>query len=375
VDIVPDIPIYTQIKRELKNQIENGELSEGARVPSEFELARIYGVSRNPTRQALRDLELEGYITRTPGRGSFVAPRAQHQRLFRVGNWRTLAVACPHLECHYTRSLIQGFIQAAAEEEFHTMVYFLRFSDDAEVEFLADIRNSGIEGLAVWLQHASDRTIELLNRFHRASFPFVMVDRFIQGLESDFVVTDNEDAAYQLTHALIARGHKDVGLVTSEQGLSSAVDRFAGYRRALEEAGIPFNKELVGVFPPGGEPPQTVVARFMARRNRPTAFFCVNDGIAYRLYEELHTLGFRVPEEVDLAAIDDNRLSETLNIPMLTAEQTGYEMGRESARILLARIADSKLPFQQRYLSARITLNHADTATPVDAEKDHVPAP
>ncbi|MBI5094764.1 MAG: GntR family transcriptional regulator [Candidatus Hydrogenedentes bacterium] len=171
---MPDIPIYAQIKRELKNQIESGELEEGARVPSEFELARAYGVSRNPTRQALRDLELEGYITRTPGRGSFVAPKSGRQKLFKLGNWRTLAVACPHLECHYTRSVIQGFIQAAAEKEFHTMVYFLRFSDEAELEFLSDIRNSGIEGIAVWLQHASERTLQLLTKFKRASFPFVM---------------------------------------------------------------------------------------------------------------------------------------------------------------------------------------------------------
>ena len=55
-EIPADIPVYAYIKRELKIQIENGELAEGARLPSELQLAREYNVSRNPTRQALRDL-------------------------------------------------------------------------------------------------------------------------------------------------------------------------------------------------------------------------------------------------------------------------------------------------------------------------------
>jgi len=51
-----EIPVYAFIKRELKNQIESGELAEGTRLASEHELARQYNVSRNPTRQAMRDL-------------------------------------------------------------------------------------------------------------------------------------------------------------------------------------------------------------------------------------------------------------------------------------------------------------------------------
>ncbi|MBI5092981.1 MAG: GntR family transcriptional regulator [Candidatus Hydrogenedentes bacterium] len=352
MEVPPDIPMYAFIKRELKNQIESGELAEGVRVPSEFELARAYGVSRNPTRQALRDLEIEGYIVRTQGRGSFVAPKAQRQKLFTLGSWRTVALACPHVECHYTRSVIQGFIQRAAEQNFHTMVYFLRFSNDTEFEFLADVRNSGIEGMAIWLQHGSERTLQLLQKFGRAAFPFVLIDRYVRGLETDFVVTNNEDAAFQLTRALINRGHRDVGFITSELDITSTEARFAGYRRALTEEDIPFTKDLMGVFASEGETPHSVVTRIMAHRRRPTAFFCVNDGIAGKLLDELSVLGYSVPDEVELAAVDDTRFAEALGIPMIAAVQQGYEMGRESADILLSRVANPKAPYQQRFLKA-----------------------
>lgn len=352
--IPPDMPIYAFIKRDLKNQIEGGELPEGARVPSEFELARTYGVSRNPTRQALRDLELEGYLVRLPGRGSFVSPIAQRQKLFKSNGWRTIAIACPGLEFRYSRSVIQGFTQYAAEQDVHTMVYFLRYTDEVEYEFLADMRNSGIEGMAFWLQHTTDHTLDLLQKFRRVSFPFVLIDRYVRGLDADFVVTDNENLGYELTKALIARGHTDIGIVMSPQDNTTSEDRFAGHLRALRENNIVYCDELTGIFGFCVEEDCAVVHRIMANRRRPTAFYCSNDGIAAILLDALTNLKYRVPEDVEVATVDDNELASAVDVPLITATQRGHEMGRTSAEILIGRIAKPDLPAQQRFLKAEL---------------------
>ncbi|NIA15485.1 MAG: substrate-binding domain-containing protein, partial [Nitrospiraceae bacterium] len=342
--IPPDIPVYVHIKRELKNQIESGELPEGSRIPSELELARQYGVSRNPTRQAMRDLEQEGYVTRAPGRGSFVAPRAQRQRVLQVGGRRTVAIACPELECRYTRSVVRGFIESAAEAGYHTMVYFLRFSNEAEFGFLADVRNGGIEGVAFWPQHASDRLLSLLTKFRRSAFPFVLIDRYLRGIDADFVVSDNERVAFELTQALIERGHEHIGFISSEMDNTTTQDRMAGYRRALEAASLPYVAELTGVLEVGGELVGRVVSRIMAHRSRPTAFVGANDGVTEKLVDTLTELGYDIPGNVELATIDDNAIAETMGIPMLTASQAGHLMGRRSAEVLTDRIANPGRP-------------------------------
>jgi DNA-binding LacI/PurR family transcriptional regulator len=352
--VPPDMPIYEAIKRELKNQIESGELPEGARVPSEFELARAYGVSRNPTRQALRDLELEGYLIRLPGRGSFVAPISQRQKLFKGNGLRTMAIACPGLEVRYSRTVIQGFAQRAAESNIHAMVYFLRFSGEAEYEFLADLRNSGIEGMAFWLQHTSESTLDLLQKFRRASFPFVLIDRYVRGLDADFVVTDNENVGYELTKALLGRGHKDIGLIMAPMDNTTTEDRFAGHRRALREAGVAYSDELLGFFANRADENSAVVHRIMAHCRRPTAFFCSNDGLAAQLIDAVVGLGYRVPEDVEVATVDDNDLAHAADVPIITASQRGYDMGRHSVDILLERISNPNLAAQQRFLKAEL---------------------
>lgn len=68
-------PLYEQIYRELRGQIESGRLAEGEQLPTELELARDFEVSRGTVRQAVTQLVVEGAVERTAGRGTFVSPR------------------------------------------------------------------------------------------------------------------------------------------------------------------------------------------------------------------------------------------------------------------------------------------------------------
>ncbi len=67
------VPAYYQLKQLLKEQIQNGELPPGGKIPTEEELCAYYNLSRTPVRQALKDLVVEGLLLRMPGRGTFVA--------------------------------------------------------------------------------------------------------------------------------------------------------------------------------------------------------------------------------------------------------------------------------------------------------------
>jgi DNA-binding GntR family transcriptional regulator len=182
---MPKLPLYAKIKQDLREAIESGELPEGARVPSEMELAAQYGVSRNPTRQALRELELAGYITRTRRRGSFVAPlsgRAPHLRLYQG---KVLAIVCPHVRSPHVRGIVEGFIQSAAERGHNAMVYFMECTDKAQTEVLLDIHHSGLGGVALWLAEDIQETLAVLRQFQEREYPFVLYDRFLPELNCD----------------------------------------------------------------------------------------------------------------------------------------------------------------------------------------------
>lgn len=72
IDRTSPIPIYHQLKMIIQEQVESGVWRPGDRIPTEQELCRLYGISRAPVRQALKELAYEGVLTRRPALGTFV---------------------------------------------------------------------------------------------------------------------------------------------------------------------------------------------------------------------------------------------------------------------------------------------------------------
>jgi DNA-binding FadR family transcriptional regulator len=71
----PREPLHRRLEQALRHEIGAGALGVGARLPSEPELSRRYGISRATVRQAVGSLAAAGLVRRVPGRGTFVAPR------------------------------------------------------------------------------------------------------------------------------------------------------------------------------------------------------------------------------------------------------------------------------------------------------------
>ncbi len=79
IDRGSPVPIYHQLKTLIREQIESGLWKPGDRIPTEDELCRLYGISRSPVRQALKELVYEGVLVRRPGAGTFVSDSSPRQ--------------------------------------------------------------------------------------------------------------------------------------------------------------------------------------------------------------------------------------------------------------------------------------------------------
>jgi DNA-binding LacI/PurR family transcriptional regulator len=352
LDLSSELPLYESIKREFKSRIESGELAEGTRILPEIELAKQVGVSRSTARKALQGLEMEGYITRTAGRGSFVkAPRRDDANAVQAGRG-TLAITLPQIErFNHAGQIVQGFLNSALSNGFHAVMHPPISPVMDEFEYLVNVRRSGIDGWALWLVNPSEKNINLLRNFQRSGCALVLIDRFVRTLESDFVVTKNEEMAYTLTRELIRRGHRQVGIITFPGDSTFTQDRFNGYRRAIEEAGFTYNDELAIIDEIQGlDPLRLQILGLLGRRERPTAIFCGTEHHARLLVGELGRLGYSVPDDLEVAMVDDNRYGSELDIPILIATQRSYEMGRRAAALLQRRIEFPDSDWQQVFL-------------------------
>lgn len=348
------VPIYESIKQELKSKIEDGSLREGARIPSEIELARQLGVNRSQTRQALRELEVEGYLVRKQGSGSYVAPMAGRLSAVKVAGARAIAIVIPKIIAGHSHNVVQGFMQRASQEALQILTYNLNLPQPhapSEPRFLRSVLDSGVAGLVLWIGNDNEQTRGFIRELLDRRFPFVLIDRLLPGLDTDFVVSDNRTLAYSLTQSLIQRGHEHIGFVGVERPNASSIeDRVAGYRLAMEEVGLPCDERYVMDLTALEQNPTESVRAMMAQCERPTAFVCVHVDAVRPLHKELTALGYRIGATVELAAVDDEYPGGMAHLPMVRRPQNGREIGVQSAEVLIARMANPDMPVQRLYI-------------------------
>ena len=146
-------------------------------------------------------------------------------------------------------------------------------------------------------------------------------------------------------------------MITGPLKIQSAMDRLRGYRLALEEAGIPFDPELVkeGSFHQNSG--YEITREWLqSRLPLPDALFCSNDLMAFGALQALREKGVRVPNDVALVGFDDLPMAETTNPPLTTVAQPIREMSETAVRLLMRLIQGEELDVNRVVLEAHLVI-------------------
>lgn len=236
----------------------------------------------------------------------------------------------------YLLDVLGGILEAAAEREQNTTVFSVKDWDKDERKMLR-FCDGRVDGVILIGPCISDTFAETLGQ--HAPFVSVHPGEPQEGVWR--VEVDDEGGAYEVVRHLISLGHRQIAHLAGPLHLSNARERLLGYRRALEEAGIPFDEALVaqGGYV-SGESREPMAQLLDAERGSPfpTAIFCANDSSAVGCLEALAERRLRVPEDISVAGFDDAYVA-SMTIPQLTtARQPFGELGRRAVEMLLEQV-------------------------------------
>ncbi|KAA9157177.1 LacI family transcriptional regulator [Amycolatopsis acidicola] len=189
-----------------------------------------------------------------------------------------------------------------------------------------------------------------IERLRQRGTPVVAVDRPLAESTSDQVLVDTRLAACEATGHLITAGYRRIGCVTGPAGVRTADDRLAGYRDALEAAGVGLRLESRAEYRASGGRQAT---RELLTES-PDALLVANSAMAIGALEALGAAGLRPGRDVGVVAFDDVPWATLIDPPLTVVAQPAYEIGTEAAKLLLARIADPSLPPAATTLGARL---------------------
>jgi LacI family transcriptional regulator len=168
-----------------------------------------------------------------------------------------------------------------------------------------------------------------------ADHPIVAVDPHLGDSLLPTVDTQNFEGAVAATTHLIDLGHRRIGFLAGRSDLESARKREAGYRAALDAAGIAFDPDLVGVGAFTEETAEAPARALLSLPERPTAIFAANDLSAIQVLRTARDFGLDVPDDLSIVGFDNIPESAMTDPPLTTVDQSIQSLGEEAVRILV----------------------------------------
>ncbi|WP_345578647.1 LacI family DNA-binding transcriptional regulator [Nonomuraea rosea] len=184
-----------------------------------------------------------------------------------------------------------------------------------------------------------------------AGLPIVFLDRPAVGMTADSVVSANREGAKTGVAHLIAHGHRRIGFVGDLPAtLYTRRERFQGYRDALYEAGLPFDRSLVESGH-DQEAAAHATMRLLGVGDPPTALFAANNLASMGAVVALSRARRR---DVALVGFDDLPLAEVLDPPLTVVAQDPAGMGAAAAELVLSRLDGDRSKARRSLVSTKL---------------------
>lgn len=261
-----------------------------------------------------------------------------------LGSSETIGLVTPEIANPFFAALA-----AAAEDEARRAGFSILLSStggDLEMEAASIDRLAArhVDGLLVLTNRVDDgRLRDLID----GRTDVVVLDEDVPGANVTRIFVENQAGAYDATRHLIAAGHRRIAHIGGPEQLLSARERFAGFARAMEEAGLAVADGMVRFGAYEREFGRDATRAILAQ-DPPTAVFTGSDYIAIGVLQELAAHGLSAPADLSLASFDDMPFADLLSPPITTVRQPIEALGRLGIRTLLAQIRGEGTPPIQR---------------------------
>jgi len=299
-------------------------------------LTDSYQIGEKTKQQVLAYAKEHNYVPNRMARG------------LKEGKSRSIGVVVCYLDNNFMAQMLDGIDQYCSEHDYQLIMMQSKELYDQEKANVNLLYAGGIDGLLISPSYQTT-DFSYLTNLQEAGLPVVLFDRLSDHIDTHKVAVDNFKGAYEATQHLINNGYRAIAHINWNTKLNVATERFEGYKKALIDAGIPFNKNWVKFCETTNaltleEELETAIRELMSLNEVPQAIFTATDLLSTKCLAMLHKSGFRIPDDIALIGFSNTDLADVLNPSLSTIRQPSFEIGRLAAQQLLSLISDRRAP-------------------------------
>jgi len=256
---------------------------------------------------------------------------------------KTVGLILPDILNPFFPLLIKGIKQVSKIHGYHLILCDSENDVPLEQRHIDNLYDRGVDGVILIPSSATTHVENLIE----SGLPFVFLDRFIEVDDASYVISDNEEGAYQAVKYLLKLGHHCIVNLTGPPELSTERARITGYKRALAESEVECQEELFVCGNYSLEGAYRAIDDLLQKNVKFSAIFATNDMMAFGAKQALEEHNLHVPNDVSLVGYDDILFSSIISLT--TVSQPAYEMGR-NAMLLLLDLINERITTPQRVI-------------------------
>lgn len=253
------------------------------------------------------------------------------------GQTHTIGILVIELSNPFLPSVIESANERLAESGYKALIGMGRSVSRIEASMIEAMIDSSVDGVLLIAPHSSGKMLEKLAR----QVPMVVVAHHEHAAAFDTVNSDDHKGAMLAVEALLAKGHRDIAMVSYEGQTSVpsevVVQREAGFVEAMEQAGLGSSTRIIRL-PPPGEDRSKARTSFLSSKDKPRAVFVWSDLDAIPLLAACHEAGVRVPEDMAIIGYDNSPPASIPLVGLSSIDQNPHALGARASELLLSRI-------------------------------------
>jgi DNA-binding LacI/PurR family transcriptional regulator len=233
---------------------------------------------------------------------------------------RTIGLIIPKINHSFFSTIIEELYKTASDHNYKILLMVSFENEEIEYEEVKTLLSMNVDGIIIDPASStySDRSYTLIEKHHK---PLLFFDRSLRTFESHGVFFDDVKLSYQMIHELIRRGYKKLAYITGPQHINICYDRFQGFKDATNDFKIEVPKKFIlksGLGRINGY--ETFRLFLQTNESLPEVVSCVNDSVAFGVYDACEEFGIRIPEDLAVTGFGNLRIAKLVTPPLATVE-------------------------------------------------------
>lgn len=262
---------------------------------------------------------------------------------------KNIGVVIPEVADSFFSLAINGIESVANEKGYHVLIYLTHERFLNEKKILQEFQCGRVDGVIISVTRETSKSNHIKDLIMEG-IPLIFFDRVCEDVQTAKITTDDFESGYFATEHLLKQGCSKVAFLSISKSLSINRKRMEGYRRALQQFGIPVQEKYIVECGNDVKKNYLIIKR-MLQQNKPDGVLASVEKLTTPLYQACNFMKMQIPGDIKIVCFSNLETASILNPSLTTITQPAFEMGKTAALVLFNALAKSSYNLKKQVVT------------------------